>query len=118
MSAATVLPPATTPKPRRPRGYWGDVWYRFRRQKLPLLALGFVWFLILIAVTAPLIVGTKPWMLKYQGVYYYPGLKAYFGDDTLDPIFTTGRGSKKLVTDVFREERFRKADPIASFGGR
>ena len=40
-------------------GFWREVWRRFRRRKLAMISLIFVVFLCLVAIFAPMIVGTK-----------------------------------------------------------
>jgi peptide/nickel transport system permease protein len=72
------------------RGFWGEAWRRFRRRKLAMLALAFVVFMTLVALFAPLIVGTKPIIAKYKGEIYFPFLGYYF-DRWENPIFQKDR---------------------------
>jgi peptide/nickel transport system permease protein len=67
-------------------GFWTEAWRRFRRRKLCLLALGFVVFLCLVAILAPVIVGTKPIVCKYKGHIYFPAL-GYFNRSWENPVF-------------------------------
>lgn len=71
-------------------GFWLEAWRRFRRRKLSMLALGFVVFLALVAVLAPVIVGTKPIVCKYKGSIYFPCL-GYFNRSWENPIFFRDR---------------------------
>jgi len=71
----------TTPvlaKTVKPRGYWGDVWSRYKRNKLALIALAYVAIMFTIGLFAPFLVGTKPILCKYKGGLYCPALGYYF----------------------------------------
>lgn len=73
-------PPAATPAPVTTvirGGYWTEVWRNFRQRKLAMTALVFVLFLLLVALCAPMIVGTKPIICKYQGNIYFPFMGYY-----------------------------------------
>ena len=73
--------PATAPNTttaRKSVGYWADVWRRYRRKTAPMIALGYVVCLILVALFSPLIVGTKPIVCKYKGHIYFPCLGYYY----------------------------------------
>lgn len=72
---------------RRPRGFWGEAWLRFRRRKLAMVALAFVIFMALVAVLAPAIAGTKPIVCRYKGELYFPAM-GYFNPRWENPIFT------------------------------
>ncbi|HTN75232.1 MAG TPA: hypothetical protein VL096_08295, partial [Pirellulaceae bacterium] len=56
--AATPAKPIPPGKAKPGRGYWSDVWRRFRRKRSSVLALAFVVILTNIAIFAPLIAGT------------------------------------------------------------
>jgi peptide/nickel transport system permease protein len=73
-------------------GFWGDAWVRFRRKPLAMLALGYVILLGLVALGAPLIVGTKPVICRYKGTIYFPCL---------------GYLHPRLENPIFRRDRFR-----------
>jgi len=94
MSVAVEVPAAVAAKSpavaRDSRGYWSEVWRRFRRKKMPMVALGFVAFLGLIALLSPAIVGTKPVVCYYKGRIYFPAL-GYFRDSWENPVFTKDR---------------------------
>lgn len=83
IDASMTLPPDM---PASSRGFWGDVWLRFRRRKLAMTALSFVGFLCLVAIFAPAIVGTKPIVCKYKGHIYFPAM-GYFNSDWENPVF-------------------------------
>ncbi|MGC4005623.1 MAG: ABC transporter permease [Pirellulales bacterium] len=97
---------------RAPRGYWGDVWHRLKRNKLSMLALAYVVLLSLVALFAPFIVGSRPIAVYYKGEYYFPGLTTFYRSGYENPIFREGKRPRdKLVFDVFKAERFLKKDP-------
>lgn len=64
-------------KTTKPRGYWGDVWARYKRNKLAMISLGFVGFLVFVGVFAPFIAGIKPILCKYKGHLYCPAMGYY-----------------------------------------
>jgi peptide/nickel transport system permease protein len=76
-----------------PRGFWGETWRRFRRRKLAMLALTYVALLAAVALTAPMIVGTKPVLCYFQGSYYSPCWGYFF---------------ESWENVVFRQEGFRR----------
>lgn len=59
---------------RRSRGFWAEVWLRYRRRKLAMAALAFIALLSFVAVFAPAIAGTKPVVCRYKGTIYFPAL--------------------------------------------
>jgi len=83
-SAAPLKPNAPSP------GYWREVWRRFRRRKLAMIALVYVIFLGIVGVATPFIVGTKPIVVYYKGSYYFPAM-AYFQKSWENPIFQKDR---------------------------
>ncbi len=88
MDAATHVPPARAAAPpatRAPRGYWREVWRRYRKSRLGLAALAVVIFLSLVAAVAPFIAGTRPIVCRYQGRWHFPVLCHYTG--RLNPEF-------------------------------
>jgi peptide/nickel transport system permease protein len=105
----TAPPPPPSPASRkesatRSRGFWGETWVRFRRRKLAMLSLVFVCFMILVAIFAPAIAGTKPVVCYYKGEYYFPCL-GYFVREWENPVFQKDR---------FRQlypENLKKKDP-------
>jgi len=81
---------------RSPSGFWHEAWRRFRQRKLSLLALCYVLVLVVVAVFAPAIAGTKPVVCRYKGQLYFPAL-GYFH-----------RGWENAI---FQHDRFRKRYP-------
>ena len=61
----------------KPIGFWREAWRRFRKQRLAMLALVYVVALAIVALFAPLIVGTKPLICQYKGQVYFPFLGYY-----------------------------------------
>jgi peptide/nickel transport system permease protein len=92
-SPATVE--ARLPDARSP-GFWREAWRNFRRRKLSMIALFYVLFLCLVALFAPMIVGTKPIVCKYKGNVYFPCLGYYL---------------RSWENPVFFEDRFRGVYP-------
>ena len=64
-------------KPKRSRGFWADVWHRYVRKPLAVVALIYVVLLTLIAICSPAIVGTKPLVCYYKGRTYFPAVGYY-----------------------------------------
>ena len=86
----------STSTPTHSRGFWAEAWRRFCRKPLALAALAFVALLLLVAMFAPAIAGTKPVLCRYKGRLYAPCL-AYF-DRRLEPA-------------VFAKDKFRGTYP-------
>ncbi len=93
------LAPGPTPTAAAPKGkarsapgFWGDAWRRFRKKPVAMIALGYVLFLGIIAISAPAIVGTKPIICKYKGHIYFPSL---------------GYLHPRLENPIFRRDKFR-----------
>ncbi len=80
----------------RGRGFWAEAWRRYRQRPLGLAALALVAFLVLVAVLAPAIAGTKPVVCRYKGRLYAPCL-GYF-DRRLEPA-------------IFAKDKFRGTYP-------
>jgi peptide/nickel transport system permease protein len=95
LSAAAT---AETSARRAPgQGYWSEVWRRFRKKLLPMIALSYVAAIGIIGLLSPAIAGTKPIVCYYKGSLYFPCL-GYFRDEWENPIF---------VTDRFRNRYFK-----------
>jgi peptide/nickel transport system permease protein len=88
----TRVPSADVRSDKPSEGYWAQVWRRFRRRRLAMIALSFVIFLCLVALFAPVIAGTRPIVCSYQGHIYFPFLKYY---------------KRSWENPVFRKDRFR-----------
>lgn len=91
----TAASPTVEP-PRRAHGFWVEAWRRFRRRPLAMAGLCFIGLLVLVAIFAPAIAGTKPVICRYKGRLYVPCL-GYF-DRRLEPV-------------VFARDRFRGTYP-------
>jgi len=85
-----------TTDPKTSHGFWREAWQRFRRRKLGMAALAFVVFLCTVAIFAPMIVGTKPIVCKYQGKIYFPAMGYY---------------ARSWENPIFRKDRFRNTYP-------
>ncbi|MGB8853272.1 MAG: ABC transporter permease [Pirellulales bacterium] len=71
-------------------GFWAEAWRRYRRRPLAMAALAFVGLLVLVAIGAPAIAGTKPVLCRYKGRLYAPCL-GYFHRQWEPAIFTKDR---------------------------
>jgi len=89
MEALRTTPPAVAASSPS-AGFWTETWRRFRRRKLAMIALCFVVFLCLVALFAPMIVGTKPIVCKYKGEIYFPFM-GYYVRSWENPIFYQDR---------------------------
>jgi peptide/nickel transport system permease protein len=69
-----------------PHGFWDEAWRQFRKRRLAMLALFYVEFLILVAILAPLIAGTKPIVCRYKGTLYFPAM-GYYVPSWENPVF-------------------------------
>ncbi len=90
-----TLPSESTPPPgdAHPIGFWGEAWRQYRKRKLALGALYFVGWLILVAILAPAIAGTKPIVCRYKGHWYFPAT-AYWNPAWENPVFYADRFRK------------------------
>jgi peptide/nickel transport system permease protein len=133
-SAPSPLPPAAgagTALPRRgkggrpPRGYWGEVWWRFRKDRLGVAALAGIGLMAIVAIGAPFIAGKRPIACRYKGEWYFPVSYHYTGRENAaffrDP---DGLIFKRPYAEVLAEdpESFAVwplvgADPIDPAGG-
>lgn len=68
------------------RGFWAEAWHRFKKRKLAMTAFWFVVLLVVIALSAPMIVGTKPIVTRYKGELYFPFL-GYYRSSWENPVF-------------------------------
>ncbi len=96
--------PSETHKEERSRGYWAETWLRFRRRRMAMIALVYIFFLSLTAIFSPMIAGTKPVICKYQGHIYFPCL-GYFNARWENAVF--------FRDDIVRAypRRLKEADP-------
>ncbi len=84
-------------------GFWVEAWQRFRRRRLAMLALGFVVFLCCVALTAPMIVGTKPVVCQYKGSIYFPCM-GYYKTSWENPIFKKDRFRNKYPKNLKKKD--------------
>lgn len=95
MSAAPLVAPTAVPKSLKPSvaaGFWADAWRRFRRKPPAMFALIYVVLMFVVAFAAPLIIGTKPIVCKYNGRIYFPFV---------------GYWHPRLENSVFVRDKFR-----------
>jgi peptide/nickel transport system permease protein len=85
------------------RGFWAEAWRQFRRRKLAMAALCYVGFLVVVAVFAPAIAGTKPIVCKYNGHLYFPAM-AYFNESWENPIFFKDRFRKIYPNNLKKKD--------------
>src|SRR3954470_22076910 len=104
-------PPAPPPSPaeqaaagRQSAGYWRETWRYFRRRNLAVVALAFVVFLCVVALFAPMIVGTKPIVCRYKDHIYFPCM-GYYAWSWENPIF------RKEQFIHHYSERLKELDP-------
>ncbi len=95
--------PAHANENRAACGFWAEVWQRFRSRMLGMLALGFVLFLFLVALTAPMIVGTKPIVCQYKGKIYFPCL-GYYHAAWENPIFRKDRFRNRYAKNLKKKD--------------
>ncbi|MSR59227.1 MAG: ABC transporter permease [Planctomycetaceae bacterium] len=103
-SGSVDAPPPVPETAHHSRGFWAEAWRQFRRRKLAMAAFCSVWFLVVVALLAPAIAGTKPIVCRYKGELYFPAL-AYFNESWENPIF---------FNDKFRKiypKNLKKKDP-------
>lgn len=103
-SPAPQAAPAAAQAAPHSRGFWGEAWKQFRRRKLAMVALAWVCGLVLVAILAPAIAGTKPVVCRYKGHLYFPAM-GYFKESWENPVF---------FQDKFRKiypQNLKKKDP-------
>lgn len=84
-------------------GFWRDAWRRFRRRKLAMAALAFVFGLTLVAIFAPAIAGTKPLVVKYKGSIYFPAM-GYYHREWENPIFAKDRFRGRYAENLAKKD--------------
>lgn len=88
-------------------GFWREVWQRFRKRKLSMIALVVVFLLALVGIFAPLIVGTKPVYMKYKGSSYFPALAYYDSSFEAHQILKKDR----IILKSYDPKRLKEKDP-------
>jgi peptide/nickel transport system permease protein len=87
------------------RGYWAETWRRFCKKKIAIVALAYVAVMAIIAVLSPMLVGTKPIVVKYKGSISFPAI-GYFREQWETPLLVS-RDLRKRYTP----ERLKEKDP-------
>ena len=95
MDEQRLIPPPAIGRDA-PAGFWTETWRHFRRRKMAMAALLFVAALGVVALSAPMIVGTKPIICQYKGEIYFPFLGYY---------------NRSWENAIFRRDRFRNVYP-------
>ncbi len=83
--------------PKSP-GFWQEAWKRFKQRKLAMISLVFVFFLAVVALFSPAIVGTKPVICKYKGSLHFPCL-GYFSP-RWEAVFTKDKFRKRYPQNL------------------
>ncbi len=60
------------------RGFWFEVWRRYRKNVFGVAALMYVAVLSVVAILSPAITGTKPVLCRYKGQLYMPALGYFY----------------------------------------
>jgi peptide/nickel transport system permease protein len=87
------------------RGYWAETWHRFRKKKIAMAALTYVVVMAIIAILSPMLVGTKPVIVKYKGSISFPAI-GYFIEIWETPLLVS-RDLRKRYTP----QRLKDKDP-------
>jgi peptide/nickel transport system permease protein len=88
---------------QRSVGFWRETWSRFRRRRLGMVALAYVLFMAVAALSSPAIVGTKPIVCRYKGSIYFPAL-GYFNRSWENPIFVKDRFRYVYPTNLYEKD--------------
>lgn len=81
---AGILQPSPAPTRVVPQSYstfWSDAWRRLRRNRRALLGFAMLLFIVLVAVTAPVIAPYDPLKVNLRGQFIPPTLQHPFGTD-------------------------------------
>jgi peptide/nickel transport system permease protein len=89
------------------RSFWAEVWRRYRKNPVAVLALVYVVLLSLIAIASPAIVGTKPVVCRYKGRLALPSL-GYFYERWEDRMQVAQDLRKR-----YSPERLKAKDPAS-----
>jgi peptide/nickel transport system permease protein len=85
------------------RGYWPEVWRRYRKNALGMIALAYVAALTLVAIFSPAIAGTKPVVCRYKGQLTMPCL-GYFYQPWEDTTEVAQDMRKRYTPEKLAEE--------------
>lgn len=89
----------TSPPQPPSRGFWSEAIRQFLKRRIAVLALCYVLLLGLIGLSAPLIIGAKPIVCKFQGNIYFPCL-AYFNPRWEPGVFSMPGFRKQYSTNL------------------
>ncbi|MCR9119557.1 MAG: ABC transporter permease, partial [bacterium] len=93
-----------TPLSQAPaRSFWAEAWLRFRRRRIGMIALLYTLVLVVVAVTAPMIAGTKPIVCQYKGNLYFPFL-GYYVQSWENPIFFKDKFRKRYPKNLKKKD--------------
>lgn len=67
-------------KPKSDQSFWANVKKQFKKNRLAVYSLRFIYVLVFIALFADFIANEKPIVAKYNGTLYFPVLKSYAVD--------------------------------------
>jgi peptide/nickel transport system permease protein len=87
------------------RGYWAETWHRLRKKKIAMLALAYVAVMAIVAVLSPVLVGTKPVVVRYKGSISFPAI-GYFVEAWETPLLVSRDLRKR-----YSPERLKDQDP-------
>ncbi|TWT32094.1 ABC transporter permease [Blastopirellula retiformator] len=96
--------PNSPTKERESYGFWRESWRNFRKRPQAMAALAFVGFLALVALTAPMIVGTRPIVCEYKGEIHFPCTYYYYRILGLNSMAFK-------IEAVFTQDKFRGVYP-------
>ena len=85
------------------RGYWAETWHRFRKKKIAMIALTYVVVMAVVAVLSPVLVGTKPVIVKYKGSISFPAI-GYFVEVWETPLLVSRDLRKRYTPDRLKEK--------------
>ena len=89
------------------------IWREFKKDKLAVIALWFIFLLFIIVIFSPLLANNKPIMIKYNGRYYFPIIKNYPIFIKLDSEFRTKFNSDfKEFVKSFSNDDFAIFPPV------
>jgi peptide/nickel transport system permease protein len=100
---ASTMVKAPPPARSKVRGYWGETWHRFRRKRLAMIALAYVVVMAFIAILSPVLVGTKPVVVKYKGSISFPAI-GYFREAWETPLLVSRDLRKRYTPDRLKEK--------------
>ena len=96
--------------PRAGMSYRGLVWRQFRKNRLAVASLTAICLLALVAISADLLAGNKPYYMVYKGETYFPAFRqyaVYLGLTDWPDVLRRRRNFKRLKADraIFLEAR-------------